>query len=66
MEKPEYSQELGWRGKMPNNDKGLPQEAAIMPIKDGGWEIYAGSPEGAKLNDMPKPEMKVYLFPIKK
>jgi hypothetical protein len=62
----DYSPELGWRGKLPNSEKGLPQEAAVMPMKDGGWQVYAGSPEGTKLSDMPTPEIKVYLIPIKK
>jgi len=62
----DYSPELGWRGKLPNNEQGGPVDAAIMPMKEGGWEIYVGSPEGTKLKAMPKPEMKVYLYPIKK
>jgi hypothetical protein len=62
----DYSPELGWQAKLPNNENGLPVEAAIAPMKEGGWQIYVGSPEGTRLDAIPEPEMRVYLSPIKK
>ncbi|SRR6266571_308756 len=61
-----YSQDLGWQAKLPNNEKGLPVEAAVKPMPNEGWEIYVGSPDDTRLADIPKLEMKVYLRAIKK